>query len=439
MSRSARCRGGSPATRRAWTVLELLRWTTAHFAELGIETPRLDAECLLAHALGVDRLRLYLDFDKPVGEAERARFRELVRRGRDRARAGRAADRAQGVLVALAARHARRADAAPGDRDARGGRARACCGGLATRARSSTSAPASGAVALALAHELPEARVTATDLARQRSRSRDRMPKSSAWRSASRSWRGPASRGAGAALRPDRVESALCRPASARRLPPELAHEPELALFAGRDGTGAAAAPRAPARRAGSRRAERWRSSIAPDQADAVAAAWCRGGRGLRYIGIWRATSRPRLGRAADGRALRRRVGMDSDRGSGQRAAARGGRGLRLEELRARADGGGAARRRGETLLANVPRLRDVDTMLEILRALGVRADWDGERSHAVRIDARASTAPRRPTTWCARCAPRSWCSVRCSPAAATRASPSPAAARSACGRSTST
>ncbi len=65
---------------RVWTVLELLRWTTAHFEEKGIDSPRLDAEVLLAHALGVERLQLYLDYDKPVEESERARFRELVRR-----------------------------------------------------------------------------------------------------------------------------------------------------------------------------------------------------------------------------------------------------------------------------------------------------------------------------------------------------------------------
>jgi release factor glutamine methyltransferase len=61
-------------------VQRLLRWTTGHFASRGLPTPRLDAELLLAHALGVDRLRLYLDFEKPVDPRERAAFRELVRR-----------------------------------------------------------------------------------------------------------------------------------------------------------------------------------------------------------------------------------------------------------------------------------------------------------------------------------------------------------------------
>jgi release factor glutamine methyltransferase len=68
---------------RTWTVLDLLRWTTEHFRSRGIESARLDAECLLAHALDTERLQLYLEFDKPVAPAERARFRELVKRRAD--------------------------------------------------------------------------------------------------------------------------------------------------------------------------------------------------------------------------------------------------------------------------------------------------------------------------------------------------------------------
>lgn len=65
---------------RVWTVLDLLRWTTDFFRSRGLDSPRLDAEVLLAFALGCERLHLYTEFDKPVGDAERARFRELVRR-----------------------------------------------------------------------------------------------------------------------------------------------------------------------------------------------------------------------------------------------------------------------------------------------------------------------------------------------------------------------
>jgi release factor glutamine methyltransferase len=73
----------SRAESDVWTVLDLLQWTRDHFSSCGIETPRLDAECLLAFALGVDRLRLYMDFDKPVSRAERSGYRDLVRRRAD--------------------------------------------------------------------------------------------------------------------------------------------------------------------------------------------------------------------------------------------------------------------------------------------------------------------------------------------------------------------
>jgi len=70
----------APGGERGWTVLELLRWTTDHLASKGVDTARLDAEILLANALGESRMQLYLDFEKPVLPAERAVFRELVRR-----------------------------------------------------------------------------------------------------------------------------------------------------------------------------------------------------------------------------------------------------------------------------------------------------------------------------------------------------------------------
>ncbi len=63
-----------------WTPLKLIQWTQGFFARSDVDSPRLTAEILLAHALGCDRLRLYLDFDKPLGEKELAAFRELVKR-----------------------------------------------------------------------------------------------------------------------------------------------------------------------------------------------------------------------------------------------------------------------------------------------------------------------------------------------------------------------
>lgn len=63
-----------------WNILAVLRWTTDRFTKHGLDSPRLDAELLLSHSLGVDRVRLYTDFDKPMGADELAAFRDLVRR-----------------------------------------------------------------------------------------------------------------------------------------------------------------------------------------------------------------------------------------------------------------------------------------------------------------------------------------------------------------------
>ena len=67
-------------TTAPWTPLSLIAWTQGYFARGGVDAPRLTAEVLLAHALGCDRVRLYLDFDKPLGEPELARYRALVKR-----------------------------------------------------------------------------------------------------------------------------------------------------------------------------------------------------------------------------------------------------------------------------------------------------------------------------------------------------------------------
>jgi release factor glutamine methyltransferase len=58
---------------------EVLRLATEHLAKTS-ETARLDAELLLAHALGCSRIELYTDFDRPLNEAELAAYRELVAR-----------------------------------------------------------------------------------------------------------------------------------------------------------------------------------------------------------------------------------------------------------------------------------------------------------------------------------------------------------------------
>ena len=61
-----------------WKPLALVAQTAAYFAKRGVESARLDAELLLAHALGVSRLDLYLDFERRVAPDALERYRQLV-------------------------------------------------------------------------------------------------------------------------------------------------------------------------------------------------------------------------------------------------------------------------------------------------------------------------------------------------------------------------
>ncbi|MDT8419183.1 MAG: peptide chain release factor N(5)-glutamine methyltransferase [Desulfuromonadales bacterium] len=64
----------------SWTLLKLLDWTSEYFAGKGIDNPRLDAQLLLAHVLEVDRVGLYLNFDRPLTTTELDVIRPLVKR-----------------------------------------------------------------------------------------------------------------------------------------------------------------------------------------------------------------------------------------------------------------------------------------------------------------------------------------------------------------------
>ena len=223
-------------SQRVWTVLDLLRWTQGYFERQGIESARLDAECLLAHALGLERLRVYIDFDQPVEPAERARFRALVQR--------RAVERVP-VSHLL------------GSREFWSMPLRVTPEVLTPRPETETLVTAaldrfpdpsgsftvvdlgtgSGAVALAVARERPESVITATDSSQKALSIAQENAEALGMRGRIRFLQGNWLE----AVNGEKFNLLLANPPyvaqrERHRLPPELSHEPEQALFAGADG-----------------------------------------------------------------------------------------------------------------------------------------------------------------------------------------------------------
>jgi release factor glutamine methyltransferase len=66
-----------------WTIKRLLTWTTDFLKKKGSESPRLDAEVMLAHVLDWPRVQLYTHFEDTISEGDRASYRELVKRRAD--------------------------------------------------------------------------------------------------------------------------------------------------------------------------------------------------------------------------------------------------------------------------------------------------------------------------------------------------------------------
>lgn len=70
----------SPSAADVWTTRRLLAWIAEALTGAGVDSPRLCAELLLAHVIGCDRLRLYVESDRPASPIERTQLRELVSR-----------------------------------------------------------------------------------------------------------------------------------------------------------------------------------------------------------------------------------------------------------------------------------------------------------------------------------------------------------------------
>jgi len=71
------------ATEDVWTVIRLLKWTTDFFRKRGSESPRLEAEVLLAHAMNCSRVELYTAFGTEPDSAQKDSFRDMVKRRGD--------------------------------------------------------------------------------------------------------------------------------------------------------------------------------------------------------------------------------------------------------------------------------------------------------------------------------------------------------------------
>jgi release factor glutamine methyltransferase len=151
---------GDPGARRLG---QILRRATDHLAAKGVDTPRLDAELLLAHALGLSRLQLYTEHDRPLTDAERSGARDLVRR--------RAAREPVAYILGewgfrrLTLRVDRRALVPRPETEVLVERCLALLAG-ADAPRVLDVGVGSGAIALAIADEHPGARVTGVDTSR---------------------------------------------------------------------------------------------------------------------------------------------------------------------------------------------------------------------------------------------------------------------------------
>jgi release factor glutamine methyltransferase len=142
------------------TLAEVLAGATGSLAERGVESARLDAERLLARALGLTRLELYTQHDRPLTPAERDAVRQLVRRrGRREPLAYVLGD---WDFRRLTLKTDARALVPRPETEIVVERCLALLEGV-EEPRVVDVGTGTGAIALSIAHERPDARVTATD------------------------------------------------------------------------------------------------------------------------------------------------------------------------------------------------------------------------------------------------------------------------------------
>ncbi|HVW88374.1 MAG TPA: HemK/PrmC family methyltransferase, partial [Gaiellaceae bacterium] len=140
---------------------EVLKGAVDYLSARGVESPRVDAELLLARALGLQRIELYTQHDRPLTEAERAAARELVRRRG--AREPLAYVLGDWDFRRLTLKTDRRALVPRPETEIVVERCLALLEGV-SEPRVVDVGTGSGAIELALKHERPDAHMTATDV-----------------------------------------------------------------------------------------------------------------------------------------------------------------------------------------------------------------------------------------------------------------------------------
>ena len=143
------------------TLAEVLKGATEYLAARGVDSPRVDAELILARTLGLSRIELYTQYDRPLTDEERARARELVqRRGKREPLAYVLGD---WDFRRLTLKTDPRALVPRPETEVVVERALARIDGV-DAPRVLDVGTGTGAIALAIKHERPDAEVTATDI-----------------------------------------------------------------------------------------------------------------------------------------------------------------------------------------------------------------------------------------------------------------------------------
>lgn len=214
------------------TVIEVLKAASGHLQKHSSESARLDAEVLLAQALGVRRLDLYLQFDRPLSDAELSRYRGLIKR------------RAHGDPVAYLVGHkefmALDFEVTPAvlvpnpDTEVLVQRAVAIARQATGRLRVADVGTGSGCIAIAIAHYAPGVEVWASDVSPEALDVASRNVKR-------HGLEGRVHLACGDLLQPlpgrfDLVCANMPYVAPGAELPREVTAQPARALFAGQDG-----------------------------------------------------------------------------------------------------------------------------------------------------------------------------------------------------------